>query len=159
MDKQTKNILIIGGAIAAVYFAIIKPILEGVGLKKSSEEKATERENRELINEQVKEITSQQKPTKSIAEWKVIADQIYNDLRYSAIDDDKESAGYQVSRVKNDADFWILFQQFKKRREYIFGVPTGSLMNLQQFINSNLSKEKIAKINDNYRRKGIKFRF
>jgi hypothetical protein len=159
MDKETKNILLFGGVVAVVYFGVVKPILEGVGLKKTSEEKQTEEQNKELIREQVKEATSVEKPTKSVAEWKIIADQIYNDLRYSAVSDNKDSAGYQVSRVKNNADFWILFQQFKKRREYLFGVPSGSLMNLQQFINSNLSKDKIAKINDNYRRKGIKFRF
>lgn len=159
MDKDTKNILLFGGVVAVVYFGVIKPILEGVGLKKTSEEKETEKINKELINEQVKQATIVEKPTKSVAEWKIIADQIYEDLRYSAVDDNKESAGYQVSRVKNNADFWTLFQQFKKRREYLFGIPSGGLMNLQQFINSNLSKEKIAKINDNYRRKGIKFRF
>jgi hypothetical protein len=159
MDKETKNILLFGGAIAVVYFGVIKPILEGVGLKKTSEQKETEKINKELINEQVKQATIVEKPTKSVAEWKIIADQIYENLRYSAVDDNKEDAGYQVARVKNNADFWTLFQQFKKRREYLFGIPSGSLMNLQQFINSNLSKEKIAKINDNYKRKGIKFRF
>ena len=48
-----------------------------------------------------------QTPTKSKGEWQIIANQIYEDLRYSAIDDDKKDAQYQVSRVKNDAD--ILF--------------------------------------------------
>jgi hypothetical protein len=159
MDKETKNILIFGGAIALVYFGVLNPILKGLGLKKTSEEKETEQKNKELIQQQVKEVTQVEKPTKSVAEWKIIADQIYEDLKYSAVSDNKDDAGYQVARVKNNADFWILFQQFKKRREYLFGIPSGSLMNLQQFILSNLDREKVAKINDNYRRKNIKFRF
>lgn len=159
MDKQTEKLLITGGIIAVAYFGIINPLLKKLGFKKTQEEKETEEKNKELINKQVETVLKVQQPTKSVAEWKIIADQIYNDLRYSAVSDDKADAGYQVTRVKNDADFWLLFQQFKKRREYLFGIPTGSLMNLQQFINSNLSKSAITKINDNYRRKNIKFRF
>jgi hypothetical protein len=159
MDKQTEKILITGGVIALVYFGIINPILKKVGFKKTAEELATEEKNKALINKQVETSKKAVAPTKSDAEWKTIADQIYEDLRYSAISDKKDDAGYQVARVKNDTDFWLLFKYFAKRREYLFGIPSGSLMNLQQFIVSNLSKDAIAKINDNYRRKNIKFRF
>lgn len=159
MNKQTEKLLITGGIIAVAYFGIINPLLKKIGLKKGKEEKETEEKNKQLLNEHVKDVLKVQKPTKSVEEWKVIADQIYEDLHYAAPSDNKADAGYQVTRVKNDADFWVLFQQFKKRREYLFGIPSGSLMNLQQFIVSNLSKDAIAKINDNYRRKGIKFRF
>jgi len=159
MDKQTEKLLITGGVIALFYFAIINPILKKVGFKKTAEELATEEKNKALINKQVETSKKAAAPTKSDAEWKTIADQIYEDLRYSAISDKKDDAGYQVARVKNDTDFWLLFKYFAKRREYLFGIPSGSLMNLQQFIVSNLSKDAIAKINDNYRRKNIKFRF
>ena len=159
MDKQTEKLLITGGIIAVAYFGIINPLLKKIGLKKSEEQKATEEKNKQLINDKVETVTKETPPTKSNAEWKVIADQIYNDLRYSAVSDNKDDAGYQVTRVKNEGDFWVLFKYFAKRREYLFGIPVGDLMNLQQFIVSNLSKSAIAKINDNYRRKGIKFRF
>jgi len=32
-------------------------------------------------------------------------------------------------------------------------------MDLQQFVTSNLSSKQIAAVNDNYRRKGIKYQF
>ena len=159
MDKQTEKLLITGGVIAVVYFGIVNPILKKTGLKKTAEELATEEKNKALINKQVENVLKVQKPTKTEAEWKIIADQIYEDLRYTALHDNKADAGYQVTRVKNDADFWLLFKQFKKRREYVLIFPSGDLMNLQQFIVSNLSKDAIAKINDNYKRKNIKFRF
>jgi hypothetical protein len=159
MDKQTEKLLIGGGIVALLYFGIINPILKKVGIKKTQEEKDTEIKNAAIINKQVEVSKKAVKQTKTDAEWKVIADQIYNDLRYSAISDNKGDAGYQVARVKNDTDFWILFKYFAKRREYLFGIPSGSLMNLQQFINSNLAKSEINKINDNYKRKGIKFSF
>lgn len=156
---EQKTIFIIGG-VAAGYFLLIKPILEKIGLKKSAEEKRTEQRKINQLEQQLKDIQrSGQKPTKSNQEWQTIADQIYNNLRYSAISDNKANAGYQVARVQNDADFWTLYKFFGKRREYLFGIPAGGLQDLSQFINGNLSKNAIVKINDNYRRKGIKFRF
>jgi len=159
MNKETEKLLIYGGIIALAYFGIINPLLKKFGVKKTTEEKETEQKNKALIDKQVDESKAVIKQTKTDTEWKAIADQIYADLRYSALDDNKGDAGYQVARVKNDTDFWLLFKYFAKRREYLFGIPSGSLMNLQQFIVSNLAKSEIDKINDNYRRKGIKFRF
>jgi hypothetical protein len=100
-----------------------------------------------------------QSPTKSIGEWQIIADQIYNDLKFSGIADNKSDAGYQVARVQNDADIATLIQVFGMRQESFFGINTGGLQNLPQFIISNLAKSEIAKINDNYARKNIKFRY
>ena len=84
---------------------------------------------------------------------------LYEDLRYTALDDNKADAGYQVSRVKNNADFKLLFKAFGKRQEYVFFVPSGSEKDLQQFIRSNLSESAIQIINSNYRRKNITFQF
>jgi hypothetical protein len=159
MDKQTKDIIIGAGVLAVAYFGIINPLLKKLGLKKTAEELATEKRKQAQLEQQVQSVAKDQKPTKSVEEWQVIADQIYEDLKYSAISDNKADAAYQVTRVKNDADVWLLFKYFAKRREYLFGIPSGSLMNLSQFIISNLSQGVIDKINDNYRRKNIKFRF
>lgn len=154
-DKLIFNLALL----AAGYFFIAKPILEKVGLKKDPDVLATENRNKQLLNDYVNDALKKQNPTKSEEEWKIIADQIYQDLHYSALDDKKADAGYQVARVKNDADMALLIKWFAKRREYWFGVPVGSLMSLQEFITSNLSNSSIATINDNYARKGIKFRF
>lgn len=152
--RDKKTILYIGGAVAA-YFLVLKPILEKLGLQKTIEEKKQEANVDEYISETLKTQT----PTKSKGEWQIIANQIYEDLRYSAIDDDKKDAQYQVSRVKNDADIATLIQTFGLRQEYAFGLPVGSKKDLQQFIRSNLSTDQILAINLNYSRKGIKYRF
>lgn len=160
MKKITDQQLIIYGlALVIIYIAVIRPIFIKLGLAKDPLRAATEERKAEQLEEQIKESVKNQRPTKSNQEWQVIADKIYQDLRFSAVDDNKEDAGYQVSRVQNDADFWTLFKLFGRRQEYLFGIPSGGLMNLPEFIGSNLSREKIAKINDNYSRKGIKFRF
>ncbi len=149
-----KPILYIGGAVIG-YLYIIKPLLETLGLKQTKEEKAQEQveaENAQNVSQWLTQTASNQTPTKSPGEWAIIADQIHQDLKFSALDDNKNDATYQVARVKNDADFSLLYKAFGKRQEYFFGIPTGGLQDLQQFIKGNLSS-------GNYTRKGIKFRF
>jgi len=159
IDKQTQNfILIIGGA-AATYFLLLKPLAEKLGLKKTKEEKELIREETSSVSQYVKDSLKKQQPTKSKGEWNLIASQIYNNLGYSRFDDDVEAAGVNLTRAKNDADVAVLIDQFGKRQEYFFGIPTGPLSNLPVFVNRNLSRQKIEAINDNYRRKNIKFRF
>lgn len=160
MKKITDQQLIIYAlALIIIYIAVIRPIFIKLGLAKDPLRSATEERKQEQLEEQLKESTQQQRPTKSTQEWQVIADKIYNNLRFSAVSDNKADAGYQVARVQNDADFWTLYKLFGKRREYLFGIPSGDLMDLAQFIGTNLSREAIAKINNNYSSKGIKFRF
>ena len=153
-QQDKKYILYIGGA-AAAYFLLIRPLLRSLGITKTEQEVKSEK----VIDTYVRETLQRQQPTKSKGEWQLIADQIYADLRYSALDDNKEDATYQVARAKNDADVALLIQLFGRRREYLFGLPAGAEMNLQEFIRSNLSSKQINLINDNYSRKGIKYRF
>ena len=159
MNKQEEKFVIYGLSILAVYILILRPIFIKLGLQKDPERTATEERKESQLEQQIADVSKTQKPTKSVQEWQVIADAIYKDLRYSALDDDKNDAGYQVARVKNEADFWTLYKLFAKRREYLFGIPNGDLMDLQQFVKSNLSKDQITKINQNYKSKGIKFQF
>ena len=159
MTKENKQILMTGGVLLLAYFGIIKPILSSVGIFKSEKEKAAEKEIEDKVNKRIADLNKTQKSTKSDAEWQLIAEQIYNDLRYSALDDNKKDAAYQIARVKNDIDFFTLYKAFGKRREYLFGLPAGAEMDLPQFIRSNLSTNTINQINDNYKRKNIKFRY
>ena len=152
--KNKNTILYLTGAVVG-YFFVLKPILEKLGISKTAEEKEQEKNIESFYTQSVKK----QNPTKSKGEWQIIANQIYEDLRYSALDDNKNDAQYQVSRVKNDADVATLIETFGNRQEYAFGIPVGSKKDLQQFIKSNLSTMQVLAINDNYRRKGIKYRF
>lgn len=127
-------------------------------LKKSETEKAQE-QGIEDVKAYVQAATTAQSPTKTTGEWAIIAETIYNDLKYSRVADDHGDAVYQLARVKNDADVAVLINSFGKRQEYFFGIPTGDEMLLPTFVASNLNSTELATINDNYRRKGIKFRF
>ena len=159
IDKTTRNSILVIGGVAAGYFLVLKPLLVKLGLQKSAEQKELERQEAAATASYVRETLRKQKPTKTAGEWSLIAGQIYEDLKYSAIDDNKADAALQISRVKNDADVATLIQQFGKRQEYFFGLAVGNLKTLPQFITSNLSRSQIAAVNDNYRRKNIKFSY
>jgi hypothetical protein len=159
IDKQTQKLLLYTAIGGGAYFLILKPILIKLGILKSSLELEQEQSQKQNIDSYITNSLKTQSPTKSIGEWQIIADQIYNDLKFSGIADNKSDAGYQVARVQNDADIATLIQVFGMRQESFFGINTGGLQNLPQFIISNLAKSEIAKINDNYARKNIKFRY
>jgi hypothetical protein len=160
LDQDNKKLLITAGIAIGAYLFVIKPILQKLGITKTAEEIAKEKSDASNLSEIEKNLNAMGVDlTKSKAEWDQIADTIYNDLRFSAIADDKADAGYQVTRVKNDADMIYLIKTFGKRQEYLFGLPSGSPMGLTEFITSNLSREKINIINSNYASKGMKFKF
>jgi len=126
--------------------------------KKSETEKAQEQASSD-VKAYVQAATTAQTPTKSRGEWALIAETIYNDLKFSRISDDHADAIYQLARAKNDADVATLIDIFGKRQEYFFGIPTGDEMALPTFVRSNLSNNEIEIINNNYSRKNIKFRW
>lgn len=141
------------------YFLIIKPLLVKLGIIKSAAELAQEASQTMNVSSYISNALQSQSPTKYIGEWQLIADNLYNDLKFSGASDNKSDAGYQVARVQNDADFAALYQTFGKRQEYFFGVPYGGLQDLVQFVTGNLSRADLNIINNNYASKGIKFRW
>jgi len=160
ISQDNKKLLTTAGIVVAAYLIVIKPLFQSLGITKTDAEIAKEKSDAANINDIEKNLNARGIDlTKSKAEWDQIADAIYNDLRYSSVDDDKADAGYQIARVQNDADVIYLIKSFGKRQEYFFFLPTGSPKGLTEFITSNLTRDNINLINDNYKRKGIKFRF
>jgi hypothetical protein len=160
LTQDNKNLLTNIGIGLAAYIIVIRPIFQKLGIVKTGEEiqkEKTEAANIQDVEKNLNALGISLSKTK--AEWDAIANTIYNNLRYSALDDNLNDAGYQVARVKNDADVFYLIKTFGKRQEYFFGIPTGSPKSLVEFINSNLTRDNINLINDNYSRKGMKFKF
>jgi hypothetical protein len=159
LNKDNQKLILYAVAGGAAYFLILKPILVKLGIVKSAAELAQERINAGNIDTYIDNAIRLQTPTKSVGEWTIIANNIYESLRYSGLSDDKDNAVYQLARVKNDADVATIYKAFGKRQEYVFGVPYGGLQDLVNFVKSNLSSDQLNTVNDNYRRKNIKFRF
>ena len=100
------------------------------------------------------------KLTRSAGQWKLVADSIYNSIKYSAISDNKANAEFQLKQPMNDLDLATLIAQYGTRQLYLFGIPDGDKMTLIGAISSGeLSKDALNKINANYATKGIKFRW
>jgi len=156
MTSQDKNLAYIIGGIAA-YFLVLRPLFEKMGIVESREE--TQQRNYKEEEKSKYLDPGTEKPTKSAGEWVIIADQIYQDLKFSRISDNRKDAGYQIARVKNNADFKLLYKAFGKRQEYTFGIPAGGEKDLAGFVVDNLERSQIEIINNNYRHKGIKFQF
>jgi hypothetical protein len=157
MTKNENRVLLYAGGAAIGYFGVLHPLLVKLGIFKSKAEKDAEKAKQQALADFLAQQTGT--PTKSAAEWNIIADTIYQDLRYSALDDNKADAVYQIARVKNNADIATLLKVFGYRQEYWFGLPAGDPKNLQTFVTSNLSDSKINEINSNFQRKGISYRF
>jgi hypothetical protein len=159
IDKQTQKVLLYAAIGGGAYFLILRPLLIKLGILKSTLELKQEQSQKENIDSYINDAIKTQNPTKSKGAWQIIADQIYNDLKFSGASDNKSDAGKQVTRVQNDADVALLIQVFGMRQETFFAIPVGGLQNLPQFIIGNLSKSDIVTINNNYASKKIKFRF
>jgi len=100
------------------------------------------------------------KSTRSLGQWKLVADSIYNSMKASATSDNKSNIEKQLKMVQNDLDFLLLTQAYGLRQHYIFGIPDGDKTTLiGQIATGELSDKRIKSINANYATKGIKFRF
>lgn len=168
MTEQDKNFYIKFGLILGAYFIVAKPILNALGItkgKKDREEAIKEEEAAKAAEDALKDKEAALKKkgvklSKPIADWDAIANAIYTDIaRYSAIDDNKADAGYQIARVQNDLDVMQLIKSYGKRIDVVFGLPILGKKDLAQTLKDNLSAQTIAQVNGNYARKGIKFRW
>ena len=98
--------------------------------------------------------------TRSAGQWRLVADSIYNSIKYSAVSDNKANAEFQLKQPMNDLDLATLISQYGTRQLYLFGIPDGDKMTLIGAIASGeLSKDALSRINSNYATKGIKFRW
>jgi hypothetical protein len=129
ISEQNKKLLTNVGIVLAAYLVVIRPLFQKLGIVKTNEELQKEKTESANIEEVEKNLNARGIDlTKSKAEWDIIADTIYNDLKYSALADNKADAGYQVARLKNDAYILYLIQSFGSRQENLFGIPSGFTM-------------------------------
>ena len=161
------NLLLFAGLAIGGYFVASK-ILEGLGLKKTSEQKEQEKLSKtgreKFIEDTLKNPNKSQtaggKPTRTEGQYALWADQLYEFLRYTALDDKKNDAfNLLYIRMQNDADIAQMVKYFGKRQEYAFGLPIGQPKNFSEFISTNLTSKQIQTLNDRYAKSKMRFRF
>jgi len=160
MDKETKSLLLYAGGATALYFLVIQPLLQKLGLQATKEEKQQAETIEAGKKEFIENALKKNKPTRPNSYCVLLADQLYEFLKYSAIDDKKQKALellYQY--IHNDADIALLYKYFGKRQEYAFGVPIGKPKNLSEFVSTNLDKSSLDYLNNRYIKNKMIFRF
>lgn len=156
-NKINLKYILFAGLLVAVYFIVKNTIKNLPNLLTSTTDSKAQTNNLDSFAKQQSKV---QKQTKTDSEWKIIADTIYQDLRYSSLSDNKAHAGVQICRVKNDTDVAVLIKQFGVRSEIYVGIfSNGDDKTLPEFVIQNFTMAEISKINDNYKRKGIKFQY
>jgi hypothetical protein len=160
MDKNTKDILIYGSTALALYFVLIRPLLQKIGIQKTAEQLEQERVSRAGREKFIEDTLKKQKPSRPSGQFAVWADQLYEYLKYSGISDKKKEAFELLFKfIHRDADIALLSKYFGARQEYNFGLPVGGLKNLSEFVVANLSRDQINRINQAYARSKMTFRF
>jgi hypothetical protein len=166
-EKVNINLLIYAGLAVGGYFAITN-ILKNLGFIKSDEQKAAEKlaaEGRQKFIDEVQKKpdpkqTGGGKPTKQEGVYAIMANQLYEYLKYSAIDDNKKAAlELLYTRIQNDADIAKMIKYFGLRQEFAFGLPIGKPKDFNQFVTSNLNKAQLQYLNQGYKNSKMTFRF
>lgn len=148
--------LLLKGAVTVGAMLLVKNIAESFGLLPNKSERQSEEEQEKYVEE----VISKQQPTQPKGYWAMIADSIYEALKYSAASDNKAEAERLLKLPKNDADVAMLLTTYGKRQTYWFSLPEGGERTLPQLLSSGeLSSSRIKSINENYKNKGIKYRW
>lgn len=157
-NKDVQKILIYAAVLGGGYYFIVRPALIKFGIMQDPAAAATQQAAQQNVQQYINDTLNKQNPTKTLGEWTLIANNIYNDLD-QLLSNNTSDAVYQMCRVQNDADVALLLQAFGTRQSHWFGLIGGKLVDLPSFVAEQMSSSDINTINDNYARKGIKFRF
>jgi hypothetical protein len=132
---------------------------EALNIFDTKEEKEAEKTTKKAIEDFAKDAAKRSKPTRSAAQWALVADSIYNALKSSAAGDDKGKAYTELAKILTDADMSLVLASFGARQEYAFGVPIGRPKTLVQFVQDNFDLKDIADLNKLYSRSNMRFKF
>lgn len=132
---------------------------ETIGIFDTKEEKEAEEKTRKAIEDYAKDVQKTIKPTRTAAQWNLVADTIYNHLKNTSATDEKGKAYTELARVLNDADMALLIKGFGLRQEYSLWLPVGSPKTLVQFVQDNFNLDDIQRLNTLYSRSKMKFKF
>jgi len=123
--------------------------------------KSTSKQTLKDVETEVVELENEgMKPSRSLGQWKLVADSIYNSMKFSYVSDNKSNIESQLKMVQNDLDLALLVKAYGLRQHYTFAIPDGSKTTLiGQIATGELSNSRLESINNNYAQKGIKFRF
>ena len=111
-----------------------------------------------------KELEKKFKLTFPVSQYPIFANLIYESTKYG-IGDNYGAVVTTLKKLKNDLDVATLIKIYGARQNYIFGIPTGEKKDLFTNIKAELGNEyggltsyRIDQINNDWMKKGIKYR-
>lgn len=151
-----KFIVILVLGIVTLY-AFSSRILKFFGIGKTDTNKQLD----DIIDKEIPELKKKVQMSQPESYWFGIAEDIYSLIGMwgdPVIGSDDKVVSL-MTLVQNDLDFALLVKGFGLREEkYFWGVFESKPMSLIGFLNDDLSNKHIQKINQDYERKGIKYR-
>lgn len=159
LPPWAKGVVVVGGGLVA--FLVLRRVYKAVFPS------AEDRKNRELaqnVNNEINVLTNQGvKPTYADSQYNTFANTIYNGMRYCA-GDDYSTVESTLKRMMNDLDVAKLVKAFGKRQDYCFGIPTSGELDLFTYVQKELGNDyggltnyRVKRINEDWKKKGIKY--
>jgi hypothetical protein len=165
IDNSTKDLALKAGIALGAYFFVVRPILQKLGLQKTAQqeqqEKQSEKARIDYIEETLRKPDSKQfnkgKPYFAEGQYSIIADQIFEDLNYSFLDQNKLDAYKQMLKMRNDGDIALLMKYWGIRQLKKFGLNSGNPVNLSQALTKELTKEQLKQLRDWFKSNKLKY--
>ena len=159
LPPLARGVVVVGGGLVVV--------LVGSKLYRVIFPSAAQKANKQLENNIKSDINSFNKqgvrPTYPAAMYQTFANEIYADIN-GAVGNNYSGAEDILKKMMNNLDVALLIQSFGVRQYEFFGLPSWD-MDLFTFVNYKLGSEwlglshaKITSINDDWAKKGIKYR-
>ena len=126
-----------------------------------------EQTNQQIIQQaekEKKELEKKFKLTFPFSQYPIFANLIYESTKYG-IGDNYGAVVTTLKKLKNDLDVVTLIKAYGSRQNYIFGIPAGEKRDLFTNIKAELGIQyggltsyRIHQINNDWQKKGIKYR-
>lgn len=92
--------------------------------------------------------------------YSTAANSIYENLRYSSIDDDANKAEAAVlSVVFTDLDYLMLVKKYGSRQRYVLGVSVGGKTDLPTTLQDEFSRSRLERLNSEIQKRGVTYQF
>lgn len=130
-------------------------IVGGILLKKFFGQSAEDKAREDAINN---DIANSGSGYLTDSEISTIANQLKEDLGYSAVSNDTTDAARQLTKVFNLNDLLRLIKAYGTHVITFFGIPTGTYT-LEETVTRQMSTDEINEVNAYYDAQGINFKF
>ena len=137
---DNEKLLLYGGGGLLVWFEVVNPLLQKLGLQPSAAQAATNTAQQAIINNAAASMTSVCSTTpssKSDAAWLTVANNLYDELS-GEFPDSVAAENTITGNVANDCDMLKLISALGNRAYTIFGIAVEATKTLPEYVTESL---------------------